>query len=497
MTDSTDRTDRTGGPDGPDGPDGADRTSYPLRVRGQITEPLSRWLWLVKWLLVIPHLIVLIFLWTAYLVVTVIAFFAILITGRYPPALFGFNRGVLRWSWRVGFYSYSALGTDRYPPFTLAAVPDYPATLELDYPAQLSRGLVLVKWWLLALPHYLILAAFGGTAVLSWDDTDHALGVLAVVVLIVGVALLFTGRYPRGLFDLAMGVNRWSLRVTAYASLMTDVYPPFRLDQGGQERGTSAPSDPKPSAATALTPGGSSAGRIVALMAGVLLSLLGLALAAAGGAGLWLNSQRDGAGFLSTPTRSISSSAAAVTIEDVDLDIDRSTRFFLSSEDLGQVRVRVTTDAAAPVFVGIAPQADVDRWLAGRAHDEITGIDNSDLRYQRRSGGSGVSPPSEQRFWSVSASGTGTQELQWRVTSGTWSIVTARPDGATGLNVQASVAAKIPSLATIATGLLLGGLVLFLIGAALIAWGAIGLGRHPNRVGPQPTPSSIPPSTGS
>jgi hypothetical protein len=136
---------------------------YPVTLTGDLDPNLSRWLWLVKWILVIPHLIVLVFLWIAFLVLTIVAFFAILFNGRYPRGIFAFNVGVMRWTWRVGFYSYSALATDRYPPFSLERR-DYPADLEVEYPEQLSQGLVLVKWWLLAIPHYIVVSFLNGGA---------------------------------------------------------------------------------------------------------------------------------------------------------------------------------------------------------------------------------------------------------------------------------------------------------------------------------------------
>ena len=214
-------------------------SGYPLRLTGELSPQLSRWLWLVKWLLAIPHFIVLFLLWIAFAVVSIAGFFAILITGRYPRTLFEFNVGVLRWSWRVGFYSYSALGTDRYPPFTLKDVPDYPARIEVAYPESLSRGLVLIKWWLLALPQYLVVAVFVGGAWAAWTGADNWMwtsgGLVGLLVLFAGVVLLFTGRYPKALYDFVLGMNRWVFRVIAYAGLMTDAYPPFRLDMGGDE----------------------------------------------------------------------------------------------------------------------------------------------------------------------------------------------------------------------------------------------------------------------
>jgi hypothetical protein len=212
---------------------------YPLQLEGTLEPQLSRGLWLVKWLLVLPHVVVLAFLWLAFAILSLVALVAIVVTGRYPRGIFDFNVGVLRWTWRVGFYSYWALGTDRYPPFTLADRPDYPARLDVVYPESLSRGLALVKWWLLALPHYLIVGVFAGGAWTAWTAHDDwgwgGGGLISLLALIAGVALLFTGRYPRTIYDFVLGMNRWVFRVVAYAGLMTDVYPPFRLDQGGDE----------------------------------------------------------------------------------------------------------------------------------------------------------------------------------------------------------------------------------------------------------------------
>ena len=197
--------------------------AYPLDIRGELTIPPSRGWWLLKWLLVLPHLICLIGLWIAYIVVWLITLFAILFTGRHPKWALDFKLGVLRWSWRVGFYSYEALGTDKYPPFSLEPDPAYPADLDMPYTEQMSRGLVVVKWWLLAFPHLVITTIFCS----GWGD--NSVGLIPVLAVFAGFALLFTGKYPESIFKLLIGFNRWAYRVGAYVSLMTDEYPPFRL----------------------------------------------------------------------------------------------------------------------------------------------------------------------------------------------------------------------------------------------------------------------------
>ena len=185
---------------------------YPLRFDIEYPEQLSRWLIFVKWLLAIPHFLILSALGSVASVITYIAFFAILFTGRYPRGLFDFVVNIYRWQENV--FAYYALFRDEYPPFSWEPG-KYPVTFEVDYPENLSRWLIFVKW-LLAIPHIIVLLFLYMVALVVW--------------VVVWFAILFTGRFPRGLFDFLVGVSRWGLRVNAYAFLlMRDDYPPFSL----------------------------------------------------------------------------------------------------------------------------------------------------------------------------------------------------------------------------------------------------------------------------
>ena len=199
----------------------------PVRVRSDIDAP-SRRLWLVKWcVLAVPHYPILIGLYLLYPLVTIAAGIAILFTGRYPRPLFDFNVGVLRWSWRLMNYRFPMNSTDKYPPFTLASVPEYPADLEVDYPESLTNRAVLLQRWLLGLPQI----------ILCWS-LEPFLQALCVVN---AVWLGCVGTINQGMFDLLMGIVRWRYRVAVYVSLMRDEYPPFRMDLGNAQVGRGAP----------------------------------------------------------------------------------------------------------------------------------------------------------------------------------------------------------------------------------------------------------------
>ena len=429
--------------------------AYPVRLEGHLEPKLSRWLWLVKWLLLIPHVIVLAFLWIAFFAVSVVAFFAILFTARYPRSLFDFNVGVMRWTWRVFFYSYSALGTDRYPPFTLGPVPDYPATLDIAYPARLSRGLVLVKWWLLALPHYLVVGVFAGASWLAWHRVGWP-GLIAMLVFFAGVALLVRGVYPRSIFDFVLGMDRWVARVAAYAGLMTDEYPPFRLDQGEGEPGTPAAIPGIPADAPATAPRGWSAGRIVLLVVASILVLASLA-AVAGGvvAGVIDTTQRDDAGFVMTPTDRFTTLTRAIVSENVDVNIDGPDWF--ADHAVGTVKLR--SESADSVFVGIGPTQSVARYLDGVSRAVVTDIAPNRQETVFGHGARPATPPAEQTFWAASVTGSGEQTLTWNPQDGSWTAVVMNADGARGVSAELAIGAELDWLPWIAAGLIAGGLL--------------------------------------
>jgi Domain of unknown function (DUF4389) len=468
---------------------------YPVRIEGQLDSDLSRWLWVVKWILAIPHYILLAFLWLTLLVLTIVAFFAILFTGRYPRGIFDFNVGVLRWTWRVAFYSYGALGTDRYPPFTLDDVPDYPARLEVAYPERLSRGLVLVKWWLLAIPQYIVTGIFlggGSYAASQVDDWFWGIGfetgLIGILVLFAGLALVFTGRYPAGLFDFTLGLDRWVARVAAYVLLMRDEYPPFRLDQGGAEAdalaeptfavaeapvpvaGEPAAEPIVPAAAVAGEPAapparrGWTGGRIALVVVGTIAGLLALGLLVGGCAVVAVDqTQRDDDGFVMSPTQDFSTSTYAIVSESADVDTEGGE--WALDTFLGTVRIRSESDR--PVFVGIGPADEVTRYIGGVERDEVDDLDSSgDPEYSRRSGGAPSGPPGDETFWVASTEGAGERTLEWEPEDGDWQAVVMNEDGSRGVSSELSIGAELDSILWIGIGMLLAG-ALFAAGSAL------------------------------
>ncbi|HUY49370.1 MAG TPA: DUF4389 domain-containing protein [Streptosporangiaceae bacterium] len=471
--------------------------AYPVRVEASLDPRLSRWLWLVKWFLAIPHYVILAFLWMAFAVLSIAAFFAILFTGKYPRSIFDFNVGVLRWTWRVQYYTYGALGTDRYPPFSLDELPDYPAHLEIEYPARLSRGLVLVKWWLLAIPQYIIVGLFvdGGTWA-AWRLGSHDFnwaggGLIGILVLVAAIVLLVTGRYPRPIFDFVLGLNRWVLRVAAYAGLMTDKYPPFRLDMGGAEpagrfsvppsgpgagSGSAAglateegepgpqaqpPGPPPPAAATGWTPG-----RIASVVVGSVLALASVGLLTGGATLLWAGQTQRQDGYLTSAATTYSTNGYALATDTIGL---RSGSWDWVGPLVGKVRIHVTAPGTAgPVFVGIAPAAAATRYLSGVAYTTVTGLGGNAAATTSHLGSATPAAPQAARIWTAQVSGTGTQTLTWTARSGDWMVVVMNRDATAGLTVRADAGVTLPALPWIAGGLLAGGVLLAAGGVLLI-----------------------------
>jgi Domain of unknown function (DUF4389) len=437
---------------------------YPARLEGHLEQP-SRWLWLVKWLLGVPHYILLAFLWLAFFVLSFVAFVRVLFTGRYPRGIFDFNVGVLRWSWRVAFYAFAANGTDRYPPFTLTDVADYPARLEVAYPERQRRGLPLLGWWLLGLPQYLIAGIFAGGT--GWGFVHFGWGGLIGLLVLVGVVvLLFRGEYPRTVFDLVLGLNRWVLRVVAYAALMTPEYPPFRVDGGESEPAVIAieptPTPPAPATATQATASASwGLGRVLAVVAASLAVLAGLAALAGGSVALaYDQTQRDASGYLMTDATSYSTNTYALVSH--SYQTGAAGDVFVARDMLGTIRIR--TNSTKRLFVGIGPATAVESYLADVRHEVATRFDAAQADFRLHRGGAPAAAPTTKQFWVAQSVGSGTQTLSWTPANGDYRIAVMSANGSAGIHADMAIGARFPHLLWIGIGALGAGALLLLLG---------------------------------
>jgi hypothetical protein len=442
---------------------------HPVELAGNLDHP-SRWLWLVKWLLAIPHYFVLAFLWLGFVLLSVAAFFVLLFGGRYPRGIFEFNLGVLRWNWRVAFYAFSANGTDRYPPFTLADVPDYPARVDIHYPEDQRHGLPLVGWWLAGIPQYIVAGIFaGGGGAVGWGLGEGGSaawggGLIGLLVLVALLVLLFRGEYPRSIFDLVLGLNRWVLRVGAYAALMTREYPPFRLDAGGDDpSGLTSAARPAGSAAEGVAVSSDwGPGRVLAVLAASLVVLLALAGFAAGvTAVVFDQTQRDAGGYLMTRSTSFSTDTYALVSETVQAG---------TSEDWAAVRefsgtVRLRSESDNPIFMGIAPAAEVEAYLGAVRREVATRFDADRSGFRREGGQAPPAPPAATGFWAAQATGSGQQELHWTPREGEWRFVVMNADASPAVAAEVRLGAQVPHLLAFGLWLMAGAAVVGLLGS--------------------------------
>jgi hypothetical protein len=272
-------------------------------------------------------------------------------------------------------------------------------------------------------------------------------------------------------------MNRWVLPVAAYAGLMTDRYPPFRLDMGGHEPGTLilplAEQEPlvgrerPPGAGGPVQPGGWTGPRIVSVVAGAVLTLLSLGLLGGGGAALWAHTQRQG-GYVNFGTTSYSAPGYALTSDALEMHATRGG-WDAASLLVGTVRIRVTQAAGHPVFIGIAPAVAAERYLTGVGYVTVSGTADHHGTYTEHGGSAPAVPPTAAGIWTVQASGPGTQTLTWAVQSGDWMVVTMNADGSQPVNIQVDVAATLPALPWVAAGLLAAGFACLAGGILLIA----------------------------
>ena len=212
------------------------------------------------------------------------------------------------------------------------------------------------------------------------------------------------------------------------------------------------------------------AGRITALVIGVLLILLSLPVLGGGGTALWADRTQRDSGYVTTDVHQFSTSGSALTTEPTDLG-SAGVGWLYSPSLLGTVRIRVTpATTSPPLFVGIGPSADVDRYLSGVGHTVVTDFWGD--KVQSVGGGTPSTAPGTQDFWVASATGPGPQTVEWDPANGSWTVLVMNADGRPGVDVGADLGARMPAVLWIAVGSLVLG-ALLMAGGVLLIVGAI------------------------
>jgi hypothetical protein len=233
-----------------------------------------------------------------------------------------------------------------------------------------------------------------------------------------------------------------------------------------------------------------SAGRVILIVLGSIGVLFGAAVLAGGGFLLWADRTQREDGYLTTPTERFATPTYALTRTRLEVDTD-GTGWALNDSWFGKVRIRGESPGAKTLFIGIAPEADVARYLGTVAHANVEDIDFDPFRvtYLPVTGGAPQGPPTEQPFWAASASGVGTQTLTWTVREGDWSVVLMNADGSRGVLADIDLGAKLSFLLWVAIGLLIGGVLVVAGSTALIVLAA--------RTRQRPPAPPVPPAVGS
>ena len=225
------------------------------------------------------------------------------------------------------------------------------------------------------------------------------------------------------------------------------------------------------------------AGRVVAIVAGALLCLVGLGLLGGGAAVAAAGHSRDTAGFVTSGPAPVDSDAYAVVVPGIGVQV-RGPDAAYARDLLGTVRIRATGDnPEQAVFVGLARTSDVAAYLRGVGHDEVRDIDVDPVRtdYTNRAGGAPATPPGEQTFWERSAAGTSTRTVEWQLATGDWTVVVMNADGTAGVHADVDLGGTLPVLRGATIGLFAAGGVLLVGGVLLIVLPIVTRRRDPVR----------------